>query len=1387
MLVTFNTSFLYSGGNLLVGIYQTVDGASYSSCSWYGQTASGASVQGHASALNSITASQQNFIPKTTFYFTGGGVTCPSPTGLAVSAITATSATVSWTPGGTETNWVLEYSTNSDFSSSASVNVSGTPSTNLSGLSSNITYYIRVKAVCSNSDESGWRTNNFKTSIAIPWCETFETSSIPADWSQYSGLLSDVQGGAALTTGSSWAFGNTNALGTYHAKLNIYGTSCKYWLVTPEINLSGNADLSFDLALTDYYYADPIEDNTSQADDRFVVLIQANGAWSILREWNNSGSAYVYNNISYTGQNESIDLSAYTGQTVKIAFYGESTASGGDNDLHIDNVCLSSSCNPAGIEYQSSYQTVTVTYGEVSYGGASNHYMNTHLVNPHDRPVSYSISGDGTVATINSSTGEVTINRPGIVTVTVSSNEGDGYCAGNASYTLTIECPTVGNPTPHPESRCGVGSVTLTATPGANGNTCRWYSAASGGTLLETGTSYETPSISANTTYYVTSYNTSTGCESSSRVAVTATVNVDNLSYTGSTSYALGATVNITLTGCTSYTWTSNHGGSGNSATVSETAMPGLIFHVTGSSNGCDFHLDIPITITETSGGAASTCETTIIYCSDVAGNDTYNGSTTQPVKTVAKALELAGSPTDPNNPVIIRLASGTYNINAPINLKSNVIIDGQWTANVSTGVWTKGTATTTIHRLNSNVQTDHNAPRLVAIEGSSVSGFKLQDVTVSTANATQMTVSGNTSTYINMPQTGTATYEVTSGIKIYDNNGSGSDYSTNCNGYVVLKPRNGGKIQVSGTAIVEGGYDYIEVYSCDASGTNTETHRSGSMGSGTAAQTFTVGPFTSTDPSGCLKLRFYSDGSNQFAGLDLTITEVNQIKKYGVSTYAVHLNGCSNYEFVRCQIRPGNACAGRAGDNGATGTAGGGGAGGNGGNGGSGGSSASAGSQGSQGTTVNGVSGGSGGTGGSGRTGTDCPDITAYSGSSGSSGNTGATGTAGAAGTISNATNYSAYFTPTQAGAGGRGSNGSGGGGGGGGGGVGARCGGTWYSASGGKGGSGGAGGTGGFGGTGGYGGGSSFGVYHYGSTSLGTFTDCNIVSGTRGNGGNGGSGGTGGNGLSGSSGNSGSSVTYSALGWHVIDHTSYGGSGGSGGTGGKGGTGGAGGSGANGVSYKIAVVGTSGLTNSYTTGYSTTLSNYVAFIDYGESSKVGCTNSQIFVTKTNSGAYLGSGAHYVNDLTDESTTSPSGNNAAIYYENTGLNYTALSSSTQNNPYIFITQSRALGAVTGANGICKGTLDPVKFTYGGTIKEDDYFLWRVLSSDGNHQYAYLAIHADADDDAEGTSFEINPSLLSVGTYLIKLEIINECCGISIPIWKKITVSQLEATIEFGD
>ena len=320
--------------------------------------------------------------------------TCPKPTGLTVTAnsVTAHNATITWTENGEASTWIVEFATDEDFTDVLTETVEDTPSYTFQGLAPETTYYVRVKAHCGPGDESEYsNVVHFTTSIACPaptnltanpgnysamlnWkgtndnyivnyrtaayaegiVEEFNTSGVPSGWTRYSGLVDDVIAGeATLTSVNSYWTTTSYALGQYNMKLNIYGTTTKHWLVTPEFNLSQN--LSFDLALTDFGNANPIEDPEAQADDRFVVLIYADDAWTILREWNNSGSGYVYNAISATGENVTIDLSAYFGQDVKIAFYGESTASGGDNDLHIDNVIC-------GIPYAAGeWETVTVS------------------------------------------------------------------------------------------------------------------------------------------------------------------------------------------------------------------------------------------------------------------------------------------------------------------------------------------------------------------------------------------------------------------------------------------------------------------------------------------------------------------------------------------------------------------------------------------------------------------------------------------------------------------------------------------------------------------------------------------------------------------------------------------------------------------------------------------------------------------------------------------------------------------------------------------------------------------------------------------------------------------------------------------------------------------
>lgn len=183
----------------------------------------------------------------------------------------------------------------------------------------------------------------------VPFNEPFATASIPEGWNIYVALLDNVMNGTENLSSITgiWNFGTYNGAfnNDNHAYVNIYGTGRKHWLVTPEVHIESNCQLSFDLALTKYNGTLQPVDPTLQSDDRFIVLASTdNGStWTILREWNNTGSAYVYNNISVEGENVTIDLTNYQGTNLKVAFYAESTVgSNGDNNLHIDNVSIES-------------------------------------------------------------------------------------------------------------------------------------------------------------------------------------------------------------------------------------------------------------------------------------------------------------------------------------------------------------------------------------------------------------------------------------------------------------------------------------------------------------------------------------------------------------------------------------------------------------------------------------------------------------------------------------------------------------------------------------------------------------------------------------------------------------------------------------------------------------------------------------------------------------------------------------------------------------------------------------------------------------------------------------------------------------------------------------
>ncbi|MBU0732368.1 right-handed parallel beta-helix repeat-containing protein [Patescibacteria group bacterium] len=139
--------------------------------------------------------------PQDTAYDIGGyeilGTPSPgTPTNVAASNITKTSANISWDAASLATKYDVEYSLNSDMSGSSTKSVSST-NTTLSGLDDGEIYYVRVRG---KYYSGGWITGswsskiNFSTYISAPI--NFEVSNIKPKKAKFSWTYS---GATALT------------------------------------------------------------------------------------------------------------------------------------------------------------------------------------------------------------------------------------------------------------------------------------------------------------------------------------------------------------------------------------------------------------------------------------------------------------------------------------------------------------------------------------------------------------------------------------------------------------------------------------------------------------------------------------------------------------------------------------------------------------------------------------------------------------------------------------------------------------------------------------------------------------------------------------------------------------------------------------------------------------------------------------------------------------------------------------------------------------------------------------------------------------------------------------------------------------------------------------
>ena len=193
LTITFSDPYPYNGGNLLVGMENTLKGA-WKTIRYLGTTTVyGASVDGY-SPINPdyISASRRNFVPMTTFFYDPDA--CFPAVSIESVDITDHEATLAWTGGSGTYN--LETKKNLGEWTRILTETTDTIYI-LENLDEITDYHVRVQSVCGDKT-SVWRTTTFATQcepVALPYTQGFESPEgslwynqgpLPTCWEGYS-------------------------------------------------------------------------------------------------------------------------------------------------------------------------------------------------------------------------------------------------------------------------------------------------------------------------------------------------------------------------------------------------------------------------------------------------------------------------------------------------------------------------------------------------------------------------------------------------------------------------------------------------------------------------------------------------------------------------------------------------------------------------------------------------------------------------------------------------------------------------------------------------------------------------------------------------------------------------------------------------------------------------------------------------------------------------------------------------------------------------------------------------------------------------------------------------------------------------------------------------
>jgi|GEM_PF-6478772 len=247
------------------------------------------------------------------------------------------------------------------------------------------------------------------------------------------------------------------------------------------------------------------------------------------------------------------------------------------------------------------------------------------------------------LGTVAGGSGNYTVSAPSGQDLTlIATNTATGCFAEQTVIGPDCNCPTLSPPVSSGnQTICqGVPNPVLAVTVGT-GETADWYVTSTGGTALAAGTTSFLPSQTSPGTYtfFVETRNTSSGCTSSSRIAISLTINplpTATIALSGPITFCQGGSVTLTASGGNGYLWSTSQ------ATAAISAVASGNYQVTVSdANGCSATASTSVnvnplpTATITPGGPTTFCQGGSVQLTASGGNG-FLWSTTEATASIS-------------------------------------------------------------------------------------------------------------------------------------------------------------------------------------------------------------------------------------------------------------------------------------------------------------------------------------------------------------------------------------------------------------------------------------------------------------------------------------------------------------------------------------------------------------------------------------------------------------------------------------------------------------------------------------------------------------------------------------------------------------------------------